>query len=161
MKRLAKGKAAKYDPKQPKRLVIYVAEYWPKWQAKYVELARQMFDGVSLNVKGLNDRVEKTEMKKAIPFMQDLKKRLDAGESKNAVFERKLGFDEVEVLQEMVPGLRATVPKLEEVDIVVVSEGGTNGWRMLQDGGKEMVESLPDVSKAAEPGTPKFEFINI
>ena len=53
-------------------------------------------------------------------------------------------------------GFERTVPKLCQVDIVMVNEGKTNGWK----DGKEWIVSRSNVSKAAELGFPKFEFIN-
>ena len=160
IKRLAKGKAVNFDPKQAKKLVIHVAQTWPAWQAKYIDLVRETFDGMSLDMKEMGKKMEKAEMKKAMPFVQTLKRRLESGEPKDAVFERDLGFDEVSVLREMVPGLKATVPRLKEVDIVVVDEGAKDGGKMLGDG-KERVEQLSHFAAAAEPGSPSFEFANL
>lgn len=36
VKRLAKGKAALFDPKKEKKITIFSAKSWPKWQKKYV-----------------------------------------------------------------------------------------------------------------------------
>ncbi|KAF2460670.1 hypothetical protein BDY21DRAFT_280681 [Lineolata rhizophorae] len=158
-KRLAKGKDVHYDPKQPKRLTIFVAKSWPSWQSKYIELVREMFNGVTLEVKEVSKKMEKSEMKKAMPFIQGLKRRLESGEPRDAVFERDLGFDEVETLGEMVAGLKGVVAKLKQVDVVLVEEGATAGTKV--NGGKEeKVEPLPRTAAGAEPGSPSFEFAN-
>jgi leucyl-tRNA synthetase len=138
-----------YDPKQAKKLTIFVASSWPEWQQKYIDLVKGSLEqgvaGLTIDTKKVLPKVDKKDMKKAMPFVQLLKRRLDGGESEDAVFERKLGFEEKEVLEEMVPGLKATVPKLAEVIIVVVD-------------GKE---GLPTQSAQAEPGNPAFEFVNV
>ncbi|KAI0965719.1 hypothetical protein F4678DRAFT_467263 [Xylaria arbuscula] len=44
------------------------------------------------------------DMKKAMPFVQTLRRGLQAGKSENKVLERNLVFDEVSVLRQMLPG---------------------------------------------------------
>lgn len=145
-KRLAKGKDIRYDPKQTKRLTIFVAKSWPKWQARYIDLVREKLQGVTLDIKEVSKDIAKADMKKAMPFVHYLKKRLESGESKDAVLDRELGFDEVKVLEEMIVVLKATVVKLKEVNIVVVDEEA---------------KGLPQMAASAEPGSPSFEFANL
>lgn len=145
-KRLAKGKDIRYDPKQTKRLTIFVAKSWPAWQARYIDLVREKLKGITLDIKDVSKDIDKADMKKAMPFVHYLKKRLESGESKDTVLDRELGFDEVEVLGEMIVVLKATVVKLKEVSIVVVDEGA---------------KGLPQMAASAEPGSPSFEFANL
>ena len=98
------------------------------------------------------------EMKKAMPFVQGLKKRLLAGESEDVVFERKLGFDEVDVLEQMRAGLRKTTG-CREVEIVAVEEEGKSGRVVGGEG--ERKETLPPAAQAAVPGAPSFHFENV
>ncbi|KAK3384276.1 hypothetical protein B0T24DRAFT_78771 [Lasiosphaeria ovina] len=147
-KRLAKGKGLLFDPTKDKRLNIFVATTWPSWQEKYVELVRNMFDGVTLDVKSVSKKIEKAEMKKAMPFIQDLKHKLETGSSQESVFDRALLFDERQVLEEMVPLLKSTVPKLREVNIIVTG------------GGDNRLKDSPAASMA-EPGFPSLEFVNL
>lgn len=118
-----------------------------------------MFNGTTLDVKGVTKHIDKTEMKKAMPFVQNLKKRLESAKDKTKVFDRDLGFEEVEVLKEMIPGLRATVMKLKKVDIVLVEDGAKSGVKLL-DGKEEKLGELPPLAASAEPGSPSFEFSN-
>lgn len=157
-KRLAKGKDLRYDPKQAKRLTIFVAKSWPAWQARYIDLVREKLKGITLDIKEVSKHIDKTEMKKAMPFVHHLKRRLESGDSKDAVLERDLGFDEVKVLGEMIPVLKATVVKLKGVDIVIVEEGAKAGLRIE---GEKRIEGLPQVAASAEPGSPSFEFANL
>jgi leucyl-tRNA synthetase len=126
-----------------------VATSWPDWQQKYIDLVQNSLEeglnGLTIDTKKVLPKVDKKDMKKAMPFVQLLKRKLDAGESKEAVFERKLGFQEREVLEEMVPGMKTTVTKLKIVEIVVVD--GQTG--------------LPAQAASAEPGSPSFEFVNV
>jgi len=86
-KKIAKGKAARYDPKAPKKLTVYAAQAFPAWQDRCVDLVREAFDGVSLDVKAVSQRLEKSEVKKAMPFVNGLKRRLEGGEQSGCVSE--------------------------------------------------------------------------
>ncbi|CCX31976.1 leucyl-tRNA synthetase [Pyronema domesticum] len=158
LKKKAKGKGTSYDPKLPKQLTIYVSLNYPSWQEKYIDLVRESFDKVTLTVndKELSGKVAKLgETKKAMPFVQGLKKRLQA-EDAETVFNRKLAFDEVETLKEVVPTLKKTTG-CKNVVVVIVDEGGKTGKTI--DG--EVVENLPALAEGADPGNPRFEFTNI
>ena len=127
-----------------------MATSFPAWQDKYVELVRQAFEASTLNDdKALNGQVAKMgkgpEMKKAMPFVQALKKRLVNGEAQHAVFERKLPFNEVEILEEMRKALMRTTG-CKEVNVVEV--------------GEENRAALPPVAEHAVPGQPSFLFEN-
>ena len=99
LKKMAKGKLSNFDPKKPKKLTIFLTESFPAWQAKYIDLLSEVWDGAAnsqkIDDKELNGRIAKMgEMKKAMPFVQSLKRRLRDGESVDVVFSRKLAFDE-------------------------------------------------------------------
>ena len=150
-KKMAKGKSAAFDPRKPKRITIFAAKNFPAWQDRYVDLVREALEKSTLNDdKAINGQVAKMgkglEMKKAMPFVQGLKKRLVNGESKEAVFERKLPFDEMKILAEMRQGLMKTTG-CKEVKVVEVGEGNREG--------------LPSVAEHAVPGQPSFSFENI
>lgn len=136
-----------------------MAQSWPGWQEKCVEVVRELFDGISLDQSVVSKRLAKepVDKKKAMPFVSVLKKRLDAGEKPETVFNRKLLFDEVQVLKELKPGLKSTVTKLTEIVIVVIDADGKTGT--VTEGGKLM--ELSPVAQSAEPGSPAFEFTNV
>lgn len=158
-KKLSKGKNIAFDPRKPKKLIIFVAKKFPNWQEKYIDLVRDSFDALNLsfNDKELSAKVGKFgEMKKAMPFVQNLKRRLvNAGESPATVFDRKLPFDEFVVLSEMVGGLKRT-SGFKEIEIIAVDEGGKTGEVV---GTGEKREGL--AGENAVPGTPTFQFVNV
>ncbi|KAL1964033.1 hypothetical protein VTN77DRAFT_7579 [Rasamsonia byssochlamydoides] len=158
-KKLSKGKTSSFDPRKPKKLTIYAAKKFPAWQEKYIDLVREAFDAVNLSIddKELNAKVGKLgEMKKAMPFVQNLKKRLIQGkEAPETVFERKLPFDEFAVLSEMVGGLKRTTG-CKEIEIVAVDEGGKTGTVVGTDERRENIQA-----ENAVPGQPSFHFANI
>ncbi|KAG8531134.1 uncharacterized protein KY384_004492 [Bacidia gigantensis] len=167
-KRKDKGKATSFDPKKPKKLTIFYAAKYPAWQDEYIELVRQNFSATSLSVddKKVGEAVKAKggkETKRAMPFVQGLKKRLYAGEEKEKVFERKLPFDEKGVLRQMVKGLRRTTG-CKSVEVVEVHSGDEEvkkGVVSAGDGEGESREGLPQSAGSAVPGSPSFHFVNI
>jgi len=127
VKKLAKGKAASFDPKKNKRLTIFLARRFPAWQDKCVELMRQNMEGLVVDVKAVSQKLDKSETKRAMPFVNTLKRRLEMGEDKEVVFERKLAFEEEDVLREMCIGLKQTVLRCTCVEVVAVEEGSKSG----------------------------------
>jgi len=162
-KKLAKGKSAAFDPKKEKKLTVFAAQNYPAWQSQCIELVREAFDGMAVDVKKVSQKLDKSQTKKAMPFVQGLKKRLESGESKDTVFERNLGFEELDVLREMVAGLKQTLQKCVGVEIISVAEGGKTGIVVAGTDAKEGAEvaDLPQVAEMAVPGAPTFHFENV
>ncbi|KAF1852184.1 leucyl-tRNA synthetase [Cucurbitaria berberidis CBS 394.84] len=160
IKRLSKGKAAHFDPKKEKKITIFAAKEWPAWQTKYIDLIRN--SPGPLDIKAISKSIDKAESKKAMPFINSLKRRLDNGEPKDIVLNRELAFDELSTLRAMVPGLKQTVQKCIEVEIVTVAEGGKEGIVIKEDGSLgEVRTELPPTAGSAEPGSPSFAFENV
>ena len=159
-KRKAKGKEISYDLKKPKKLTIYAAANFPDWQEKYITLLKESWNAEtkSVNERELNGKIAKMgEMKKAMPFVQNLKRRLASGESEDVVFERKLAFDEIAVLKKMVPGLKKAAG-LHVVELVKV-EGGKGV--VVSEDAERVLEVLPPQAEVAVPGVPGFGFENV
>lgn len=168
-KKAAKGKTVAFNPSKPKRLTVYLAISFPPWQDKYVELVRQLFVSTSVSEekpaiddKALNSAVgriaPKPELKKAMPFVQGLKKRLTTAttgsstpESPESVLQRNLPFDEEHILNAMLPILRKNTGCVD-VEIVAVKEEA----QLEKNGGP-----LPNLAEAAVPGSPSFHFENV
>ncbi|KAI9891964.1 MAG: cytosolic leucyl tRNA synthetase [Vezdaea aestivalis] len=156
-KKKEKGKAVAFDPKKPKQLTVFVAAKYPAWQEKYIDLIREAFDkiSISINDKEINSNIPKAEMKKAMPFVQSLKRRLLSGsEAPDEIFNRKLAFDELDVLQAMIAGLKR-ITGCKKITIVQVEDGV--GIKI----GGEKVPSLPSMAESAVPGNPSFLFENL
>jgi leucyl-tRNA synthetase len=132
---------------------------FPTWQEKYIDLVRGAFDAINIAIddKALNAEVAKLgEMKKAMPFVQNLKKRLVQNkEPPEAIFERKLSFDEFEVLSEIVGSVKR-ITGCREIEIVAIDEGGKTGTVV---GTGEHRDGL--AAENAVPGQPSFFFANI
>lgn len=74
-----------------------------------------------------------------------------AGEKPHTVFDRKLAFDELNTLKEMVPGLKKAAG-LKQVDILQVTDGGKKGTLI----GRAELEALPQIAEQAVPGAPSL-----
>ncbi|KAI0162452.1 hypothetical protein BJ166DRAFT_268896 [Pestalotiopsis sp. NC0098] len=163
LKKKAKGKETTFDPKKPKKLTVFVTDRFPAWQEKYIDLLKEEWDSSSKTFKdekGLSGKVGKMgEMKKAMPFVQNLKRRLQVGEPADKVLERKLAFDELHVLKGMIPGLKKTAG-LKAIEVIMVEEGGKKGKIVAGDGEGEK-EGLPPQAESAVPGSPNFAFENV
>ncbi|KAF2190873.1 leucyl-tRNA synthetase [Zopfia rhizophila CBS 207.26] len=160
VKRLAKGKAALFDPKKNKKITIFVAQSYPEWQKKYINLLRTSYP--KIDIKALSKTIDKSESKKAMPFINNLKRRLDNGESADTVLNRQLAFDELATLRAMVPGLKQTIRNCVAVEIISVEEGGKSGAVIREDGSEgEKKSELPPNALSAEPGSPSFAFENV
>lgn len=97
-----------------------------------------------------------------MPFINGLKRRLDQGETPDAVLQRQLSFDELATLRAMVPGLKQTIQKCVAVEIISVDEGGKTGVVVNEDGSEgDKKEDLPPNAMSAEPGSPSFAFENV
>lgn len=164
LKKKDKGKAMAYDPKRPKKLTIFTASTFPAWQDKYIDLVRESFAATGLqNDKALISTVAQMgEAKKAMPFVQDLKRRLlSAGEPAARVFDRQLAFAEVDVLAHMVAGLQR-ITGCSVVEVVAVAEGARTGTLVVGDSDVGATRSdLPLVAESSKPGSPAFLFENL
>ncbi|GAO16259.1 uncharacterized protein UV8b_08222 [Ustilaginoidea virens] len=160
LKKKARGKEVSFDPRRPKKLTVYMTDAFPAWQGKYVALLGELWDPATRTVsdRELNGRIARMgEMKKAMPFAQALKKRLQGGEPASAVLQQKLAFDEKQTLRQMLPGLTRTAG-LAAVDVLVVDEGGRRGVN-LADGREVAITTA--LAENAVPGVPTFYFENV
>lgn len=162
VKKLQKGKQVSFDPAKAKKLTVYVAATFPAWQQQYRNLLKEQWESTgAIDTKAVAAKINKAELKKAMPYIQMLKKRAESGESPERVFSDRLPFDERQALREMIPGLKSTVRKLEEVELVLVKEGEETGEVITT--GNESGEKTPLAAMAASalPGNPGFLFANI
>jgi leucyl-tRNA synthetase len=164
LKRMQKGKQTSYDPKKEKKLSIFCARKYPTWQDGIIDIVRKNFADMKLDVGAVSKSIPKAETKRAMPFVQQLKKSLETGIEPSTVFERKLAFDEVQVLGEMVPGLKQTIQKCAIVEVIAIEEGGKEGKVVAGTQGVRVGEERKDLAPAAEnavPGQPTFFFENV
>jgi leucyl-tRNA synthetase len=165
IKRKSKGKATAFDPKKDKKITIFVAKTWPEWQTQYIDLIRTSYPNIDNKIISKHI-TNKADTKKVMAFVNGLlssiKPRIEAGEDLNAILDRKLPFDEFETLRAMVPGLKSTVQKCVDVEIISLEAGGQAGAVVNEDGSNgEQKTDLPPQAASAVPGNPSFAFENV
>ncbi|KAI0533322.1 leucyl-tRNA synthetase [Xylaria digitata] len=178
---------AVFDPRSsPFRLRIFFTKSLPAWQERCIDIVTAALKETGLvDTDSIGKSIGKTETKRAMPFIQQLKKRLqDASESAGAgagdetdkdvetaiTLGRKLPFDEGAVLEEMRPVLkRALGTRCEGVEIVLITKSVATASD--KEEGEEVIEGcvqstgevlamkdLPAVAATAAPGIPRFLF---
>ncbi|KAH7145475.1 hypothetical protein B0J13DRAFT_595402 [Dactylonectria estremocensis] len=159
MRKRAKGKDVSFDPKKAKKLTIYMNERFPAWQNTQIELFKELWDPLTKSVddKVLASRIDKTEKKRAMAFLQSLKKRVQSGESEKDVFDRKLPFDEEQVLVSMLDTLKRSA-NLKEIQVLNVQRGGVQGVDVVTG---QVVENMLSIAESAVPANPAFFFANV
>ncbi|KAJ7434072.1 hypothetical protein FB451DRAFT_1312782 [Mycena latifolia] len=148
------GDKAMYDPKKPKSVRIYVATTFPEWQDTCVQIVKESYDASADKVDDAKVRTLLTERglikdKRAMPFVQDFKKRMAQFGAQTA-FRRTLPFSETDVLNEIVPYLKKSLT-LVDVEVYSVDDA----LARQEDG---FTKSIIDSS---EPGNPAFEYRNV
>lgn len=127
-------------------------------------MVRQQFEkhGLDNEKEFIKDVGKKAgpETKKAMPFVQGMRRQLAAGEEPKAVFERKLGFDEAAVLREMAKGVKRTTG-CKVIDVVYVDSDRKAKIIAGDSEGKDFQGDLPQVAEGAMPGAPTFHFENV
>lgn len=160
-----KGKGPVFDPKKPSQLTLYVAESFPEWQESYIDLVRESFQNMTLEITPeLRQKVAKLgDVKRGMQFVNHLKMRLtQGGESPNVVFNRKLPFDEIKTLEAVIPILKRTPTstQVEKIAIVVIDSKEPANSKDIVSG--ETVE-LPSgkIITDAVPGAPGIIIANL
>ena len=159
IKKKAKGKDVLFDPKKPKKLSIYINQTFSTWHSELIDLLQELWDPVTKSVmdKTLMSRIDKAERKRAVPFIQTLKKRLQSGEKESIVFSHQLSFDEKEVLISMTTTLMRSAG-LAQIQIISVQKGGSEGVDVVT-GFK--VDDMPVTAENAVPGNPILFLANV
>ncbi|KAJ7163222.1 hypothetical protein C8R46DRAFT_1193733 [Mycena filopes] len=144
-----------FDPKQPKGVRIYVATTFPEWQDGCVQVVKESYDASADKVDDAKVRSLLTERglikdKRAMPFVQDFKKRMAQFGAQTA-FRRTLPFSERDVLSEITPYLKKSLA-LADVEVYSVDEA------LQKPDGEGFTKTIIGTS---EPGNPAIEYRNV
>lgn len=155
-----KGKA-EVDASKPAVMTLLVSTSFPEWQDEYIELVRVLYETHTLNDnKVIKEKVGK-DMKRAMPFINFLKQRL-VKEDPQTVFNRKLTFNEGELLKKVLSIIEKapTTLKVAEVKVIEFPYGSTSGTDLLS--GEEVpITATGKVVEAAVPGAPGILIKNV
>ncbi len=156
------GHHAVFDPRSsPFRLRIFFTESLPAWQERCIDLVTAALKETGLvDTDTIGKSIGKTETKRAMPFVQQLKKRLQDAEASASTDDqagnetdkdvetaillgRRLPFDERAVLEEMVPVLKKGLgTRCEGLEIVRVTKTAAtiSGGGDKEEGQEELIE---------------------
>ncbi|CDK24756.1 unnamed protein product [Kuraishia capsulata CBS 1993] len=156
-----KGKNADVDPSKPAVLTLYVATKFPDWQDQYIELVREAFAKQSLNDNAFFKEKTGKDMKRAMPFISELKKRL-AVESAEKVFNRELSFDEAGTVKAVLEVLKKAAVAVDVKEIRAVSfESGSKVGTDIVTGEKVEITVTGKTIDSAVPGEPGITVFNL
>lgn len=167
LERQKKGKNVLFDPKKPKKTTIFVATNFPKWQQKYIDLLQECYNEETnlFDDKILFSKASKMgEMKKAIPFIQQIKssilnrsKEITAHEA----FKRKIPFNELDILSNSISFIKQNIgiTILEIFKIIYNDDGKVISAESIIN--NDRISTIPDNAEDAIPGHPIFLFENI
>lgn len=159
-----KKKVLVFDAKVPSKLTVYVALQYPDWQNDYVELLRNSLETVK--IEDLMSPEFKKECgklgdpKRGMQLVNTLRTQIAASpEASDTILNRKLTFDETEVIKKCfdILKLSAMATNVVEVQVIVLDDGK----------GKDLMTGEPvevPNSKAiadAVPGTPGITIVNL
>ncbi|MBW0467490.1 hypothetical protein O181_007205 [Austropuccinia psidii MF-1] len=161
------GSQLSFDPSKPKQLRIFVADQFPTWQGRCLEILSQNLskDTCEVDEKGLRAALEKAGLfkdKRSMPFIMMMKSKLKVlGIS---ALKRALTFEERDVLQKSISYLKRTLSYQ-----FIESETSTDGLKKanaLMNDEKVPTHALEQqgyntsIIEIAEPGSPAFVVYN-
>lgn len=136
------------------KLTILVSNTFPDWQENYIEFVRELFETQKLSDNNLIKEKVGKDMKRAMPFINQLKIRLNTEDPK-IVFNRKLNFNEVDTLKKVVNLIKNSPYsiKVKELQVIAFDNGSDKGQDVLT-GENVDIEIKGKVKDAAVPGFP-------
>ncbi|KAG7807857.1 hypothetical protein KL921_004152 [Ogataea angusta] len=156
-----KGKSADLDKDKPCVLTLYISASFPEWQKNYVELVRRLFEEHKLDDNNeIKANIDGKDMKKAMPFVSSLKKRL-ATEPPESVFNRELSFSELETVKVAKDVIKkaAAICNVIEVAAVPIDSKSTSGQDIFT--GKTVEIPTGKILESSVPGQPAISIKNI
>ncbi|KAI5950943.1 CDC60 [Candida jiufengensis] len=136
------------------KLTLLVSNTFPEWQDNYIEFVRELFDKQQLSDNSLIKQKVGKDMKRAMPFINQLKQRLNT-EDPNLVFNRKITFNEIEILQKVLSIIKNSTfsVKVNDMEIISFDNGSDKGKNILT--GEDVEISIKSkIKENAVPGEP-------
>lgn len=157
-----KGGSSEVNKDADCSLAVYVCSSFPQWQAKYVELAKKLYsEGKFDDMKSVKAQIDGKDMKRAMPFINELKKQLST-EKPEEVFNRELLFNELDVVRQAVESIKKapTVLNVAEVQIIAFNNGSSTGKNIINDSDVDIPPKVKSIENAV-PGHPAVLFKNL
>ncbi|KAJ2841690.1 cytosolic leucyl tRNA synthetase, partial [Coemansia erecta] len=118
------AKADEFNPAAPKTIDVFVAHTFPEWQDNVIAVLKENFDPATSKfddkqiIATLGQKGILKQNKKAMPFAQEIKKRV--GLTGPSVLDRAIAFNEIEILPDLVPYIKNAMG-YDDVNIVDLS----------------------------------------
>lgn len=161
---LKKKKGGKVDVEKEKDCLIqiFVCASFPEWQQKYVNLAKKLLEEGKLDdMKIVKEQIDGKDMKRAMPFINELKKQLTT-EKAEEVFNRELLFDEIDVVNQALESIKKapTSINVTDVQIIAFNNGSTSGKDVKTEKEVDIPPKVKSIENAV-PGQPAVLIKNI
>ncbi|RLV91868.1 Leucine--tRNA ligase cytoplasmic [Spathaspora sp. JA1] len=161
LKKKKGGKPSDVDVTKPAKLTLFISNTFPEWQDKYIDLVKELFEQQTLDDKKVIASKVGKDMKRAMPFITLIKQRLTK-EDPATIFNRKLTFNEVDVLKAVIGNIKkATYSiRVEEIDLIAFDNGAKTGVNVIS--GEEVPITITGkIIESAVPGEPGIMINNI
>ncbi|EGW34458.1 uncharacterized protein SPAPADRAFT_59883 [Spathaspora passalidarum NRRL Y-27907] len=161
LKKKKGGKPSDVDVTKPGKLTLFISNTFPEWQDKYIDLVKELFEQQTLDDKKVIATKVGKDMKRAMPFITLIKQRLTK-EDPATVFNRKLTFNEVDVLKAVINNIKKAPYSIQvaEVDLIAFDNGAKTGVNILS--GEEVEITITGkIVDSAVPGEPGIMITNI
>lgn len=150
----AAAAAAVFDPNAPKTLDIFVAGEFPAWQEDIITVLKDNYEtnGGRFDEKAIVGALGKRGLlknKKAMPFAQDTKKRVQ--QIGASVFDRAIQFKEIDVLNQITEYLEKNLKYAAVKVIDLADASGSDGERSA---------SQVRAAESSVPGSPGLFIAN-
>ncbi|KGU20050.1 leucine-tRNA ligase [Candida albicans P34048] len=156
-----KGKSD-VDGSKPISLTVLVSNTFPEWQDNYIELVRELFEQNKLDDNNVIRQKVGKDMKRGMPYIHQIKTRL-ATEDADTVFNRKLTFDEIDTLKNVVEIVK-NAPyslKVEKLEILSFNNGETKGKNIISGEDNIELNFKGKIMENAVPGEPGIFIKNV
>ena len=157
-----KGGNVDVDKEKDCSITIFISASFPEWQQKYVDISKKLHEEGKLeDMKFVKEQIDGKDMKRAMPFINELKKQL-LTEKADEVFNRELLFDEIDVVRQAVNSIKKSPTAINVTDVKIVSfaNGSTTGKNILTEENVEIPQKIKSIDNAV-PGQPAVIIKNI
>lgn len=161
LKKKKGGKPSDVDVTKPAKLTLFVSNSFPEWQDNYIEVVQELFKSQTLDDnKVIKEKVGK-DMKRAMPFISLLKQRL-AVEDPETVFNRKLTFNETDIIRSVTSNIEKATYSINIQDVEIVSfDNGSKVGKNVLTGEDIQITVVGKIVDSAVPGAPGVMINNI
>lgn len=161
LKKKKGGKPSEVDVTKPAKVTVFVSSSFPEWQDSYIALVEELFKSQSLEDNSIIKQRVGKDMKRAMPFISLIKQRL-LTEDPETIFNRKLTFNEIDILTQVLDNIKKATYSIDvkEIEVISFNPGSKVGTNVLT-GEDYQITITGKVIDSAVPGEPGILIKNI